>query len=91
MELLAIWQRGFYQVGVCFALSVMGVEGAGVGEFIGEWGLLGCGVAVMEQVTRGSKHDKGRGASVAGGGCAAKGKWGGAGAHGGGHACGGHG
>jgi hypothetical protein len=30
----------------------------------------------MEQVTRGSKHDKGRGAGVAGGGCAAKGKWG---------------
>jgi hypothetical protein len=27
MELLAIWQRGFYQV--CFALSEMGVEGAG--------------------------------------------------------------
>jgi hypothetical protein len=25
------WQRGFYQVGVCFALSEMGVEGVGVG------------------------------------------------------------
>jgi hypothetical protein len=37
--------------------------------------VLGCGVAVMEQVTRGSKHDKGRGAGVAGGGCAAKGAW----------------
>jgi hypothetical protein len=47
--------------GVCFSLSKMGVEGAGGGEFIGEWGLLRCGVAVMEQVTRGSKHDKGRG------------------------------
>jgi hypothetical protein len=33
MELLAIWQRGFYQVGVCFALSVMGVEGAGGGIY----------------------------------------------------------
>jgi hypothetical protein len=32
MELLAIWQRGFYQVGVCFALSMMGVEGAGGGN-----------------------------------------------------------
>jgi hypothetical protein len=39
----------------------MGTEGAGGGEFIGEWGLLGCGVAVMEQVTQGSKHVKGRG------------------------------
>jgi hypothetical protein len=57
--------------------------------------VLGCGVAVMEQVPRGSKHDKGRGDGVAGGdgggGCAAKRKWGGGGAHGGGHACGGHG
>jgi hypothetical protein len=26
---------------VCFALSEMGVEGAGGGEFIGEWGCLG--------------------------------------------------
>jgi hypothetical protein len=47
----------------------------------------------MEQVTRGSKHNKGRGDGVAsgdgGGGCAAIGKWGGGGAHGGGHACGG--
>jgi hypothetical protein len=32
-----------------------------VGGFIGEWGLLGCGVVVMEQVTRGIKHDKGGG------------------------------
>jgi hypothetical protein len=30
MELLAIWQRGFLS-GVCFALSEMGVEGAGGG------------------------------------------------------------
>jgi hypothetical protein len=54
-----------------------------------------CGVAVMEQVPCGSKHDKGRGDGVAGGnggGCAAKGGgWGGGGAHGGGHACGEHG
>jgi predicted GH43/DUF377 family glycosyl hydrolase len=28
MELLAIWERGFYQV--CFSLSEMGVEGVGV-------------------------------------------------------------
>jgi hypothetical protein len=39
--------------------------------------VLGCGVAVMEQVPRGSKHDKRRGDGVAGGdgggGCAAKG------------------
>jgi hypothetical protein len=50
---------------------------------------------MMEQVPRGSKHDKGRGLGVAdddgGGGCAAKGAWGGGGAHGGGHACGGTG
>jgi hypothetical protein len=42
--------------------------------------VLGCGVAVMEQVPRGSKHDKGRGDGVAGGdggGCVAKGTWGG--------------
>jgi hypothetical protein len=42
--------------------------------------VLGCGVAVMEQVPRGSKHDKGRGDGVVGGdgdgGCAAKGVWG---------------
>jgi hypothetical protein len=31
------------------------------GSFIGEWGLLGCGVVVMEQVTRGSMCDKGKG------------------------------
>jgi hypothetical protein len=46
---------------VCFALSGMGVEGAG-GGFIGERGCLGkCGVVVMEQVTRGSRCDKGKG------------------------------
>ena len=41
--------------------------------------MRGCGVVVMEQVLRGSKHDKGRGDGVAGGdgggGCAAKGVW----------------
>jgi predicted Rossmann-fold nucleotide-binding protein len=37
--------------------------------------LGGCGVGVMEQVPCGSKHDKGRGDGVAGGGCAAKGAW----------------
>jgi hypothetical protein len=36
MELLAIWQRGFYQV----CLLGMGTEGAG-GGFIGEWGCSG--------------------------------------------------
>jgi hypothetical protein len=49
----------------------------------------------MEQVTRSSKHDKGRGDGVAGGngggGCAAKGVWGGGGAHGGGARVRGHG
>jgi hypothetical protein len=43
--------------------------------------MQGCGVVVMEQVTRGIKHDKGRGDGVAsgdgGGGCAAKGGVGG--------------
>jgi hypothetical protein len=65
--------------GVCFALSEMGVEGAG--GFIGERGCSGgCGVVVMEQVTQGSMCDKGKGGPVAGndgGGCAAKGGVGG--------------
>jgi hypothetical protein len=69
--------------GVCFALSEMRVEGAG-GGFIGEehvrW-YSGCGVVVMEQVPRGSRRDMGRGTGVTGndggGGCAAKGVWGG--------------
>jgi hypothetical protein len=34
MELLAIWQRGFYWD--CFSLSEMGIEGDGGGNFIGE-------------------------------------------------------
>jgi hypothetical protein len=38
MELLAIWQRGFYWER--FSLSEMGVEGAS-GGFIGEWGCSG--------------------------------------------------
>jgi hypothetical protein len=46
--------------GVCFALSEMGVEGAGGGTYR-QVGVLGCGVAVMEQVTRGSRCDKGKG------------------------------
>jgi hypothetical protein len=46
-----------------------------VGGFYRRVGVLGCGVGVMEQVTRGNKHDKGRGDGVAGGGCAAKGVW----------------
>jgi hypothetical protein len=42
MELLAIWQRGFLS-GVCFALSEMGIEGAGgVGAFIGEQHVRWC-------------------------------------------------
>jgi hypothetical protein len=51
MELLAIWQGGLS--GVCFALSEMGVEGAGGWGFIGEQGCSGGGggVVVMEQVT----------------------------------------
>jgi hypothetical protein len=49
---------------VCFALSEMGVEGAG-GGFIGERGCSGvCGVVVMEQVTRGSRCDGGEGGMV---------------------------
>jgi hypothetical protein len=48
MELLAIWQRGFYRE--CSALIEMGIEGAG-GGFYRRVGVLGCGVGVMEQVT----------------------------------------
>jgi hypothetical protein len=44
MELLAIWQRGFYLV--C-ALLGMRTEGAGGGFYRRVW-VLGCGVAVME-------------------------------------------
>jgi hypothetical protein len=91
--------------GVCFALSEVGIEGAGGGGGIYRRVVLfGCGMVVMEQVTQGNKCDGGGGvASGNGGGCAAKGAWvavvrckkggvgGGSSAHGGGHACGGHG
>jgi hypothetical protein len=65
----------------------MGTEGAGGGFYRRVW-VLGCGVAVMEQVPRGSGCNKGRGGlvlpammaavgalqrEVGGGGCAAKG------------------
>jgi hypothetical protein len=64
IELLAIWQRGFYQV--C-ALLGMGTEGAS-GEFYRRATLMvvlgGCGVVVMEQVPRGSRRDMGRGGLV---------------------------
>jgi hypothetical protein len=81
--------------GVCFALSEIGVEGAG-GGFYRRAG-------VLEGVRSGSdgagdtrqQVRQGEGGPVAGddgGGCAAKGGvGGGGGAHGGGHACGGHG
>jgi hypothetical protein len=79
----------FFLSGVCFALSEMGVEGAGGGIYrraVCEVVLKGCGVVVIEQVTRGNKYDGG-GDGVAGGngggGCAAKGAWGGGSAHGG--------
>jgi hypothetical protein len=64
---------------VCFALSEMGVEGAGGGFYRRAGVLGGCGVVVMEQVTRGSRRDMGRGpvAGDDGGGCAAKGGVGG--------------
>jgi hypothetical protein len=90
MELLAIWQRGFYLE--CFALSEMGVKGAGGGvircvlclgrelrelvrSFIGErWCLVVESVVMWQQV-----RWRGRGPGVAGddggGGCAAKGAW----------------
>jgi hypothetical protein len=48
--------------GVCFALSEMGVEGAGGGIYrqaVCEVVLRGCGVVVMEQVTQGNKCDGG--------------------------------
>jgi hypothetical protein len=48
-----------------------------VGKFYRRVGVLGCRLVVMEQVTRGSRCDKGRGDGVAGGdgrgGCAARG------------------
>ena len=55
MDLLAIWQGGFYQV--C-ALHGMGTEGAGGGIYRRAV-VFGCGVAVMEQVTRGNRCDGG--------------------------------
>jgi hypothetical protein len=55
----------------------------------------GCGVVVMEQVTQGNKCDKGWGtmllAIMAAVSALQRGVGGGASAHGGGHACGGHG
>jgi hypothetical protein len=63
---------------VCFALSYVGIEGAGGGFYrrvVCEV-VLGCGVAVTEQMTRGSRCDGGNGVSGGnGGGCAAKGAW----------------
>jgi hypothetical protein len=61
MELLAIWQSGFYQV--C-ALLGMGTEGAGGGIYrqAALVVVLGvCGVVVMEQVPCDSRCDKGKG------------------------------
>jgi hypothetical protein len=56
--------------------------------------LEGCGVVVMEQVTRGSRCDKGKGRTVLPAMMAAVGALqrgvGGGSAHGGGHACVGH-
>ena len=56
MELLAIWQRGFYQV--C-ALLVMGTEGAGGGIY-----RQAALVVVLESVPRGRGCDTGRGGLV---------------------------
>jgi hypothetical protein len=105
MELLAIWQRGFYLV--CFALSGIGTEGVIGGfircvlclgwemrelvrEFYRRAGVLGCGMAVMEQVTQGSRYDGGGmvllAVMVVG---ALQRGWGGGGVHRGEHACGG--
>jgi hypothetical protein len=77
---------------VCFALSELGVKGAGGGGGI----YRRVGVARVRSGDDGAGDTRqqtrqGEGAGVAGGGCAAKGKWGGGGAHGGGHACRGHG
>jgi hypothetical protein len=89
---------------VCFALSYVGIEGAGGGVYrrvVGEV-VLGCGVAVTEQMTRGSRCDEGDGVSGGnGGGWTAKRGWaavvrckGGVGAvvvhMEAGHVCGGH-
>jgi hypothetical protein len=55
--------------------------------------VFSCGVVVVEQVPRDSKHDKGRGtvllAVMAAVGALQRG-WGGGSAHGGGHTCEGH-
>jgi hypothetical protein len=61
MELLAIWQRVFYQE--CFALSGIGTKGVveGIYRRAALMVVLGCGVAVMGQVPGGSRCDKGRG------------------------------
>jgi hypothetical protein len=57
MELLAIWQRGF----IWSVLRASWELRELVGGFYRRAGVLGCGVAVMEQVLRGSGCDKGRG------------------------------
>ena len=93
MELLAIWQGGLSRV--CFALSEMGVEGAGGGGLYRRALVFGCGVVVIEYVLRGNRCDGGEGglvpAMMAAVGALQRGGVGGGSAHGGGHACGGHG
>jgi hypothetical protein len=94
MELLAIWQRVFYLVCALLGMGVEGACGGVIGERHARWCFRvwsgGDGAGTMRQQVR-----QGEGAGVAGdddgGGCAAKGKWGGGSAHGGGHVCGGHG
>jgi hypothetical protein len=61
--------------GVWFSLSDMGLQGAsgGIYKRAALMVVLGCGVAVMEQVTHGSRLGAGV-SSGNGGGCAAKGE-----------------
>jgi hypothetical protein len=81
--------------GVCFALSKMGVEGAG--GFIGERYVRWCsrvwsggdGAGDTRQQVRQGEGGLGVAGDDGSGGCATKVKWGGGGAHRGGHVCGG--
>jgi hypothetical protein len=69
--------------GVCFALSEMGVEGAG-GGFIGKWGARVRGGDDGAGDTRQQVRWRGVVLRGNGGGCAGKGAWGGDSAYGGG-------
>jgi hypothetical protein len=59
-ELLAIRQRGFYQVCALSRMELRELVGGFIGEQYARW-CSGCGVVVMEQVPHGSRCDEWKG------------------------------